>query len=108
MTDTQGEMIAVPLLWDGLDAADVRLVNQMIVQLGPPGNEGEFTLTLGQLHPPVLTGDEETNRATLADLPYVTVRVVAKVAMPVARVRELRDSLTKMLDIYEKTAGSER
>jgi hypothetical protein len=95
----------LPLLWDGLDSAEIFFVNQMIVQLGPPGNEGEFILTLGQLHPPVLMGGQDANRAKLEALPYVTVRVVSKVAMPVSRVRELRDVLTQMLDTYEKATS---
>lgn len=99
------EGIAIPILWEGLDSADITFVNQMIVQLGPPGNEGEFIVTLGQLHPPVLMGGEDANRAKLEELPYVTVRVVAKVAMPVSRVRELRDLLARMLDNYEQVTG---
>ncbi len=106
MADQEDEGIALPLLWEGLDRAEISFVNQVIVQLGPPGNEGEFIVTLGQLHPPVLMGGEEANRAALAALPYVTVGVVAKVGMPVARVREFRDLLTRMLDTYEKATGA--
>jgi len=106
MTDEGSEGIAIPVLWEGLDSAEISFVNQMIVQLGPPGNEGEFVVTLGQLHPPVLMGGEEENKARLKALPYVTVRVVAKVGMPVARVRELRDLLTRMLDTYESATGA--
>ena len=101
----QPEGIPVPLLWDGLDSAEIRFVNQMIIQLGPPGHEGEFLVTLGALHPPVLIGGPDENKAKLESLPYVTIRVVAKVAMPVARVREMRDLLTKMLDNYERATG---
>ncbi len=102
----RSEGISIPLLWEGLDGAEISFVNQMLVQLGPPGHEGEFIMSLGQLHPPVLMGSEEENRATLAALPFVTIRVVAKVGLPVARVRELRDLLTRMLEQYERVTGA--
>ncbi|MEX2225597.1 MAG: hypothetical protein WEB52_04005 [Dehalococcoidia bacterium] len=100
--ESGGELVSIPLLWDGLDTAEIKFVNQMIVQLGPPGNESEFLVTLGQLHPPVLMGSEDENKARLAALPYVTVKVVAKVALPVSRVREFRDLMTRMLETYEQ------
>lgn len=102
MAEQDDEGVSVPLLWDGLDQAEIGFVNQMIVQLGPPGNEGEFIMTLGQLHPPVLAGSNEDNKTKLESLPYVTVKVVSKVALPVARVREQRDLLTTMLRNYEE------
>lgn len=99
------EGVTIPLLWEGFDDAEIVFVNQMIVQLGPPGQECEFLVTLGQLHHPVLLGSEEENKAKLQSLPYVPVKTVSKVAMSVGRARELRDLLTKMLDRYEKVTG---
>lgn len=99
------EQVAIPVLWEGLDSAEIKFVNQMIAQLGPPGHEGEFLLTLGQLHPPVLMGSPDENKDKLESLPFVSVGVVAKVAIPVERVRQLRDLLTNMLDTYERTTG---
>lgn len=93
---------AVPVLWDGLEDANIAFVNQMIVQLGPPGHEDEFIVTHGQLHPPVLLGSEVEKRARLESLPFVTVKVVSKIGIPVGRVRELRDLLDNMLRTYDE------
>lgn len=107
-SDADLEGIQIPVLWEGFDDADIYFVNQMIVQLGPPGSEGEFLMTLGQLHPPVLIGGEEANKAKLEALPYVTVKVVAKVGLPVSRARELRDLLTRMLETYDEVLSRKK
>ena len=107
MADPEAEEgVLLPILWEGLDEAEIKFVNQMLVQLGSPGHEGEFIVTLGQLHPPGLMGDRDANREKLKTLPYVPVKVVSKLGIPVARVRELRDILTEMLDRYEAATAA--
>ena len=48
---TPGQL-AVPLLWVGVDDADIHYANQIIVQ---PGEGTEFFVTFGQVAPPLLT-----------------------------------------------------
>lgn len=99
---TKNEAVGVPVAWVGFDEAEIPFVNQVIVQLGPPEHEGEFILTFGQMHPPLLLGDPAENRKRLESLPYVPIKVVAKLAMTEARVRELAGVIERMLKTYDE------
>jgi hypothetical protein len=96
------QTVAIPLAWVGLDDAPITYVNQMILQMGEPNHPSEFLLTFGQLHPPVLLGDPDQNQAQLQAMPYVPVRVVAKLALSEQRVRELHGVIEKVLGNFDQ------
>lgn len=94
------EVVAIPIAWIGLDDAQIAYANQIILQMGAPDHPDEFIITFGQLHPPVLVGAPEENRAQLQSLPYVPVRVVAKIALTETRLRELFGVIERVLKNY--------
>jgi hypothetical protein len=95
------ESVGLPIVWIGLDDAEITYANQVLFQMGDPEHLGEFLLTFGQLHPPVLLGTPEDNRARLEAIPYVPVKVVAKLSLSEVRVRELVGLLERLLTSYE-------
>ncbi|MHB8684140.1 MAG: hypothetical protein ACYC9X_07445 [Dehalococcoidia bacterium] len=96
------ETVGIPVAWIGLDDAQIIYVNQLILQMGAPDHLDEFILTFGQLHPPALMGDLEQNRAQLQSMPYVPVKVVAKLALSEGRVRELLAVIEEILGKYDE------
>jgi hypothetical protein len=102
MPKQESDIIGIPIAWIGMDEAEIAFANQIIFQMGDPEHLGEFTLTFGQLHSPAMIGPSpEDNRKRLEALPYVPVRVVAKVALSEVRVRELVDILVRVLKSYD-------
>ena len=79
----------VPIVWENLDGVPVLLGNQFIVQ----HFQDEFILTVGQMVPPALLGDEEQREAQLRELEQVTVRPLARIAFTRARLIELVQAL---------------
>jgi len=108
MPEKPSDGIAVPLVWVGLEEAEIKFVNQIIVQMGPPGHEGEFVISLGQLQSPVLIGDEKQVKQALRSLPYVPVKTVTKAGVPVERVREFIDVLQRVVKNYEQQKSNRR
>jgi hypothetical protein len=64
----------VPLVWENLDGVPVPLANQFIIQ----HFQDEFILTIGQLVPPALLGDEQARTAQLQQVEQVTARPIAR------------------------------
>ena len=96
------ETIEIPVAWIGLDDAQILYANQMILQMGAPDHLDEFILTFGQLHPPALLGDPGQQRAQLQSMPFVPVKIVAKLALSEARVRELQAVIAEILGKYDE------
>ncbi len=103
MPNQESETVGIPVAWIGLDEAEIAFANQILFQMGDPEHLGEFTLTFGQLHSPALIGPSpEDNRKRLESLPYVPVKVVAKLALSEVRVRELVELLVLILKSYDE------
>jgi hypothetical protein len=105
---TKLDTVQIPIVWIGLDDATIGYANQVICQMGAPDHPGEFILTFGQLHPPVLLGGPESNRLQLQSLSFVPVRVVAKLALNEARLRELQGALVTILKSYDDVVAATR
>jgi hypothetical protein len=102
--DSPPDAIVVPIVWVGLDDAEIVLANQILVQAGQYGHEGECTLSFGQVHPPVLLGSLADNRKKIEDLKYVPVKTVAKLAVTPARLREFIQAMETVLASTEAKA----
>lgn len=96
--------VAVPLVWIDLDDAEIHFVNQIIVQ--PDRNE--FILTFGHVSPPLLLGTAEENAARAKTIPYVPVKVVAKMGMTVQRMREFTEVMQRVLTAHDQQAANEK
>jgi hypothetical protein len=98
MADETPEGIALPLVWMDLDDADTQAVNQLIVQ----HHEDEFILTFGHLTPPMLIGTPEETAAQARTIPYVAVKVVARMAATPAKVEAFVKAMQTVLDGYQE------
>ena len=98
---------SLPFVYDDLDAHPIELANQFLIQhVGD-----EFLLTVGQFAPPAVLGTPEQQEARRREIENIPVRVLARVAMTPARMRELVTVLTTHLEKWdamrERAAGSE-
>jgi hypothetical protein len=75
----------VPIVWSGVEDLPVLYVNQFVSQAGP----GEIFLTIGQLQPPALLGNEEERREQIEQISYVQVKPIARLAMTPSKLKEL-------------------
>lgn len=87
------EPIGIPLVYAGLEDSPVLWANNFVVQYQPD----EFTLTFGQLVPPMLIGTEEEQRAQARQLSYVPIQVVGRFALTRGRLEQLNRLLTEHL-----------
>lgn len=97
----------VPVVWENVEGLPVLFANQFIVQ----HFQDEFILTVGQMVPPALLGDEEQREAQLRELEQVTVRPLARIAFTRARLIEFVQALEAgprgaSLEIRSDTAGA--
>jgi hypothetical protein len=88
----------VPVVWENLDGVPVLLANQFIIQ----HFQDEFILTVGQMVPPTLLGDEEQREAQLRAIERVSVRPLARIAFTRARLTELIETLAAHREKYDR------
>jgi hypothetical protein len=81
----QPERLEVPIIWVGVEDAQILFANQFLGQV----EQQEIVLTFGQLTPPVLLGPPERRVQQVERLGYVPVKTVARFAMTRARLEEL-------------------
>ncbi len=89
----------VPLVWENVEGVPVLLANQFIIQ----HNQDEFILTIGQMVPPALLGDEQARIAQLQEIERVSVKPLARIAFTRARLIELVQALEGNREIYDQT-----
>ena len=82
---TDPEFLSVPLVYVGIEDVPILYANQFIIQ----HQQDEFIISVGQLSPPVLLGDESEQREQAERLSYVPVKVVARLALTRQRLTEL-------------------
>lgn len=91
------EYIQVRVAWIGVDETPIQFVNQVLAQF----SENEFIVTLGQIAPPVMLGDEQERREQAESLEYIPVTPVARLALTPAGMRDLVQVLSSNLETYE-------
>ena len=96
MDENEGRQ--VPAVWENLDGVPVLLANQFIIQ----HFQDEFILTVGQMVPPALLGDEQARTAQLQRIEQVTVRPLARIAFTRARLTELIETLAAHREKYDQ------
>ena len=94
----EGEGRNVPVVWENLDSVPVLLANQFVIQ----HFQDEFILTIGQLVPPALLGDEQARTAQLQGIEQVTATPLARIAFTRARLIELVQALEAQREKYDQ------
>ncbi len=79
------ETFTAQVAWIGADDVPVLFANQFVVQI----DRGEVFVTIGQLVPPALLGTEEQRREQAAQIQYIPIKPVARIAMTPNRLTEL-------------------
>lgn len=92
------ELIQIPLVWLGVEDAEIAFVNQLVVQ-----HQGsEFILTFGQQAPPMLFGGPEENIRQAREVEYVPVKVAVRIGLTAQRMAEFVKVMQQNLQKYEQ------
>ncbi|MGD0247844.1 MAG: hypothetical protein ABSB75_02215 [Candidatus Limnocylindrales bacterium] len=102
-SDEHIEPVQMPLAYVGVDDAPIEFANQFAVQLG----KDALILLVGQVAPPFVLGTADEQRDQLRNTPFVPVRILARYGITLAVSRELRDLLTRQIELYDKVKGTE-
>jgi hypothetical protein len=94
----EGGYREVPVVWENLDSVPVLFANQFIIQ----HYQDEFILTVGQMVPPAILGDEEAREAQLEEIEQVSAKPLARIAFTRERLRELVNSLAAHGEKYDR------
>lgn len=109
---SEPQQVALRLDWSAADGVDVKLLNQMVVQLGSPaaGQPDGFYLLLGEVTPPVVVGDDdETRERDLARYEgMLPVNVHGRYFVSRARMDEFIELLQRMTTQYDEISGGGR
>ena len=96
MDQSEGHEIRV--VWENPDSVPVFLANQFMIQ----HFQDEFILTIGQMVPPAILGDEAQREARLREIEQVSVRPLARIAFTRARLVELIQTLAAHGEKYDR------
>jgi hypothetical protein len=83
------ERVQLPLFVTGADEVPILFSNLMIVQ----HEQKEFLLTFCQYSPPLTLGPPEAQLEQVKSMPYVPVKVVARIGLTPERLTELIEIL---------------
>jgi len=97
------EQRELPLFFVGAEDTPVVFTNLMVVQ----NLDKEFILTFGQYSPPLLLGKPGEVTEQLDNVPYVPVKVVARVGMTPNRMRELIEILQTNYQGFAERSGDD-
>lgn len=103
MAEERDEAIALPIVYVGVEEAPLYFSNQFVVQW----QQDEFVLTFGHVTPPLemvgLSLDQARERART--LRHVEAKLIVRLGMTAARVRELVRLLQQQLAAYDRQRG---
>ncbi len=93
---TNGDRIEIPLFIVGAEDVPIVFSNLQVVQ----HEENEFILTFAQYSPPLALGNPEEQAEQIKRMPYVPVKVVARIGMTPDRVQKLMEVLQHNYQTY--------
>lgn len=94
------EGIALPMVYTGASDNPILFANHFALGI----QSEEFILTVGQLTLPLLAGAPEEQLEQARSLSNVPIRVLARYAFGRARAAEMRDLLSRQIDLYDERA----
>jgi hypothetical protein len=89
--------IEIPLVIIGAEDVPIYFTNLFVVQ----HEEKEFIITFGQYSPPLLLGSPEEKQEAAKRMPYVPIKVIARVGLTPERMEELIEVLQTNLRKYQ-------
>ncbi len=92
------EQIELPLFFLGAEDTPIVFANLLVVQ----HQNKEFILTFAQYSPPLLMGSDEERVTQAKNMPYVPVKVIARIGMTPERMKEVIDTLTLNYKKFER------
>lgn len=96
------DQLEIPVVWVEPDDPRAQWVNQIVSVF----QADEFTISLGQLSPPIILGENDDDRRERArNIPFVQVQTIAKVVMTRRRVEELIRVLQENLQKHDAATG---
>ena len=101
-TGDEEKFIEVPLVIIGAEDTPIYFANQFVVQ----HEQKEFIITFGQCSPPLLLGSPEEKRDAAKRIPYVPIKVVARVGLTPERMEELIKVLQTNFRNYQAKQAS--
>lgn len=99
-TDLPGGPRQLPVTWVGAEELPVVFVNQILAQVD---DRADVILSFGQVTPPATVGTPEEQAAQLDRMAYLPVKPIARFTMSRARVFELVQVLTQLLEIQARS-----
>lgn len=91
--------IDVPLAWVGYEEVPIAYANQFLIQFQP---DASFVVGVGQATAPALIGTPEQVAQQAAEIEFVPVRTLARIAMTEGKLRELIAALEANLANFER------
>ena len=98
-TPDRPDRIALPLSWVGYEEFPILYCNQLLIQFQA---ESSFVIGFGQATMPPLIGTPEEVAEQAADIEFVPVRTVARVALTPETLREVIAMLQANLENFER------
>lgn len=89
---------SLPVRYVGADDVIVTHATHFVLQF----DGSDFLLTMGQVEPPIVIGEEDEIKAQLGQIEYAPAKVLARVVLSVQRVRDLRDLMNRQLERIDK------
>jgi hypothetical protein len=99
MSPSNPNSVEVPLAWVGYEDAQITYANQFLIQFQP---EEGFVLAIGQATSPPLIGTPEQVAAQAAEIEFVPVRTLTRVAMTRPKLQELIAALEANLQNFDR------
>ena len=96
------EHIQLPLVWVGVDEVPILFANALIAQFEQ--DLGAHLLTIGQITVPPVTGTPEEVAEQVAELEFVSVRAIARLAFTPEKLQEVITTLQANVDQRERAA----
>lgn len=101
MPDEPEQPIAIKLFLTGAEEVPIVFANVGIVQ----HQQNEFVLTFAQYSPPLALGSPDDQREQVRAMPFLPVKVVARIGMAADRMAELIGVMQGNFDNWKKTQG---
>jgi hypothetical protein len=93
------QQIDIPLAWVGYDEVPIVYANQFLIQFQP--DQG-FVMGVGQATAPPLIGPPEQVAEQVAEIEFVPVRTLTRVAFTESKLRELIAALEANLRNFDQ------
>jgi hypothetical protein len=99
LTEETKQEVSLPIAWVGAEDVSIALANQFLSQVGL---QDEVVLTFGQLTPPALLGTPEQQQEQMKDIPFVSVKPIARLGLTKAGLDQLIEVLQQTQRNYEQ------